>query len=535
MRRQELEGLNREQLIAEAERLGVPRPRVLTQPELFDEIISRSTKNERERARARGWLGRARDLLARVVEKGLHLPDAARAIRSTGEERSWPAPPPPLPTVTLAEIYAAQGHLERAIGVLDEVLAREPDHQDARELRDRLIEQSRARTRGGRVAPAVVVEDEEAEPEQGAPAGEAGSGAESTMADENAKEEAAAPAAGESIVGAPTKEAAAEAEAIAEAAAVEQATEVEATAEPAAVEPVTGEPAVQAAPPVDEAAPPAEAAASPAGEAPAPEGELAPPALVDVDEIVAIAVDPRTVYLYWEVRATTLARAQARVPEGALVVRVASVTASWEGPVVRVRDLRVDALHGDRFIRDIEPGSNVRVSVGWASDGALEPFAVGIEVTAPHLAPIDEVAGEVGRWTPGGGVQPRHSGAYAGARPPGGAPPSFEGGAPAGRGEAPAPSPRVTPPDTSLHVVHHVPFPELWPTPAPSIAGGAPPQPPVVSWNEPTWVVQQALILREGMWFQPGGASELGRGGPFAWLGGASELGRGGASELGRL
>lgn len=95
MRRQNLEGLNREQLIAEAERLGVPRPRVLTQPELYDEIISRSTKNERERARARGWLGRARDLLAKVVEKGLHLPDAARAIRSTGEDRSWPAPPPP--------------------------------------------------------------------------------------------------------------------------------------------------------------------------------------------------------------------------------------------------------------------------------------------------------------------------------------------------------------------------------------------------------------------------------------------------------
>ena len=73
--------MTREQLIAQAERLGIPRPRVLTQPELVDEIIGRTTKGERERAKARGWLGRARDLLATVVEKGLHLPEAARALR----------------------------------------------------------------------------------------------------------------------------------------------------------------------------------------------------------------------------------------------------------------------------------------------------------------------------------------------------------------------------------------------------------------------------------------------------------------------
>src|ERR1700733_10212708 len=146
MERQDLERMNREQLIAQAERLGIPRPRVLTQPELIDEIIARTTKGERERAKARGWLGRARDLLATVVEKGLHLPEAARALRR--EERPWPAPPPPLPTVTLAEIYAAQGHLERAIAVLDEVLGREPDHREGKAMRERLTEQAqRARSR----------------------------------------------------------------------------------------------------------------------------------------------------------------------------------------------------------------------------------------------------------------------------------------------------------------------------------------------------------------------------------------------------
>ena len=44
MDRQELERLTREQLIAQAERLGIPRPRVLTQPELIDEIIGRTAK-----------------------------------------------------------------------------------------------------------------------------------------------------------------------------------------------------------------------------------------------------------------------------------------------------------------------------------------------------------------------------------------------------------------------------------------------------------------------------------------------------------
>ena len=60
MQRIELEKLSREELITHASHLGVPRPRVLTQPELMDEIITRTAKSEREKAKARGWLGRAR-------------------------------------------------------------------------------------------------------------------------------------------------------------------------------------------------------------------------------------------------------------------------------------------------------------------------------------------------------------------------------------------------------------------------------------------------------------------------------------------
>lgn len=80
----------------------------------------------------------ARDLVASVVESGLNMRDAAAAIR--GDQRSdleWLGPPP-VATVTLAEIYVAQGHPERALGILDEVLAREPDHPAAFALRERL-------------------------------------------------------------------------------------------------------------------------------------------------------------------------------------------------------------------------------------------------------------------------------------------------------------------------------------------------------------------------------------------------------------
>src|SRR6185436_248263 len=95
-----------------------------------------------------------------VVERGLHLPEVARALRATPADEDWPTPPAPLPTITLAEIYAAQGHLDRAIGVLDEVLAREPDHVEARSLRDRWIEQAKrptARSSRPPTAPTSIV------------------------------------------------------------------------------------------------------------------------------------------------------------------------------------------------------------------------------------------------------------------------------------------------------------------------------------------------------------------------------------------
>jgi hypothetical protein len=148
---------SREQLIEHARRLGVTRPELLTRVELKDEIVRRSISDEPERRRARGWLGVARDLLASVVEQGLHLPDAAALIR--GDVRvTDPVPARPVATVTLAEIYATQGHVSRALRILDEVLVKEPDHEAARALRDRLGQTEKAVPRaenGNGAAPLV--------------------------------------------------------------------------------------------------------------------------------------------------------------------------------------------------------------------------------------------------------------------------------------------------------------------------------------------------------------------------------------------
>src|SRR3954471_10744645 len=134
----ELERMNREQLVLKARVLGVERAELMTRVELRDEIVRRSEPDLAQQKRARGFLGVARDLVASVVEAGLNLPDAAALIRGDGNRENHWKGPPPVATVTLAEIYAAQGHLDRALRMLDEVLLKEPDHDAARALRTRL-------------------------------------------------------------------------------------------------------------------------------------------------------------------------------------------------------------------------------------------------------------------------------------------------------------------------------------------------------------------------------------------------------------
>jgi hypothetical protein len=112
----------------------------MTRVELRDEIL-RLTMPRDQQDEARGLFGVARSMLASVVESGLNLPDAAEAIRGKGTAKVPIRSQSPVATVTLAEIYAAQGHVARALRMIEEVLTAEPDHEEAlrvgRELKAR--------------------------------------------------------------------------------------------------------------------------------------------------------------------------------------------------------------------------------------------------------------------------------------------------------------------------------------------------------------------------------------------------------------
>jgi hypothetical protein len=135
---QALDAMSRDELIARARTLGAKRPELMTRVELRDEIVRLTEADPVVRRRSRGWLGVARDLVASVVDSGLNLPSAAAAIRGAVRQQTEWQGPAPVATLTLAEIYVAQGHTDRALKVLDEVLRNEPDHAAALSLRARL-------------------------------------------------------------------------------------------------------------------------------------------------------------------------------------------------------------------------------------------------------------------------------------------------------------------------------------------------------------------------------------------------------------
>lgn len=158
--REALEALPRDELVGKAHGHGVKRPDVMTRVELVDEILRLVTPNPVERRRVRGWLGVARDLVASVVDRGLHLPDAAAFIRGDVRYEPLRAPQPPVATITLAEIYGAQGHLQRAVSTLDEVIANEPELDIARRLRERFAGELARRPRAQAVSPAEPPDSE---------------------------------------------------------------------------------------------------------------------------------------------------------------------------------------------------------------------------------------------------------------------------------------------------------------------------------------------------------------------------------------
>jgi hypothetical protein len=127
------------------------------------------------------------------------------------------------------------------------------------------------------------------------------------------------------------------------------------------------------------------------------------PPRYDVDECVAMSVDPRTVYVYWEVRDATLIELKnAAGPEGVLAARLVVIVPTWEGPRCSVLDREVDQTVGDLFERDLPAGCVVRAAIGWKTLGSFVSIAHAPAVETPPGAPSPLLADAIVRVTPEG-------------------------------------------------------------------------------------------------------------------------------------
>jgi hypothetical protein len=338
----ELDTLSREDLILRARARGVERPEQMTRVELRDEIVRRSEPDLERQRRSRGWLGVARDLLASVVESGLNLPDAASAIRGDGKGENDFQGPPPVATVTLAEIYAAQGHYEQALRMLDEVIEREPEHAIARTLRERIAEErdlgpGRRRKVVDTKAETIVTP----QPPAVAPAPAA------------APEPVVVAAAPEPVASAPEPVAAAP-EPVA--AAPEP---VAAAPEPLAAAP---EPVAAAPEPVTAAPEPVAAAPEPA---PAPIVEPAPSSSPPSPALLVLQTANRA-FVYWRLPSIS----------DSLRLRAVTVSPQAQGASIAEQDHPIVRQVGGFWLSRFTPGSEVRAAVGELSHEGFSPVAV---------------------------------------------------------------------------------------------------------------------------------------------------------------
>lgn len=188
------EPVARHELIATALSLGIERPDELSNQELSDAIRAASEAGEVEPAPP-GWFAVARHLVESVVEQGLNLPNAAKMLRAVGGRMWAPAQRqrPPLPTVTLAQIYLSQGHKEKAHATLTQVLARQPENAKARKLLEEL-----EATSGAEAVPATESDAVARETPAGDPVAREGEVTEAVASEAVASE----PAAGEPVASA---------------------------------------------------------------------------------------------------------------------------------------------------------------------------------------------------------------------------------------------------------------------------------------------------------------------------------------------
>jgi hypothetical protein len=165
--RRRLESMTREDLVREAARIGVPDPENLERRELVEEILAREPKTPG--ALARSLLSRAKGFVEQAVVVARSLYEEGKKTASENGYDAPPPPPPPPPrpteaaesvvedededgggsvgerpveevkeekplaTSTLGQVYEAQGHLDEARRIYEEVLDRDPNDSGARD------------------------------------------------------------------------------------------------------------------------------------------------------------------------------------------------------------------------------------------------------------------------------------------------------------------------------------------------------------------------------------------------------------------
>ena len=326
-----MDALSRDELIARAAGLGVARAELLTRVELRDEIVRLTETDEAQRQHARGWFGVARNLVASVIEQRLNLPDAADLIR--GVNVRLPRNVPPVATVTLAEIYAAQGHVKRALKMLDEVLAREPDHEAARELWEKLLAQA----------------ETEAAPQPSEP----------PDADDYVEEEA--------IDESPDAPGEATTEPVVSAESAAEGLDHPVAAGAPAVDVVEGNVAGPVA--SDERADEASGELLTEGESDEAR---------DRDYLMYRRAQT-TVVCHWSITMHTWEE-WSKLGGGQWVLRVVQITPSV-GQLVPVETVvPLPGTTGEAVLNDVEPRQQIRMAIGWDGGGRFVPAAIGVEV-----------------------------------------------------------------------------------------------------------------------------------------------------------
>ena len=351
----DIESLSRSELVEKARGLGVERPERMTRVELRDEMIRR-TVAEGDQAEARGLFGVARSMLASVVESGLKFPDAAKVIRGDSTIQVPAANQTPVATVTLAEIYAAQGHQARALRMLEEVLREEPEHHEALRVRRELIGHDAPLPKAPESAPAPV----QSPPQEAAPAPVQSPPQEAAPAPLQSPPQEAAPA----PVQSPPQEAAT------------STPQPSAPSEPAATPDyvpggfldTTGEEIQTGKPPVVEVA------------------ESGGPEVDDVQVALAphlvIAQEKSSLSLYWELPPSALAHCGVDTGDGGPAIRLVAFTPSGISPVRSERTLNIESAGGElgagtRTLPEFGKPAVVRAALGWQSSDGFLPLSVG--------------------------------------------------------------------------------------------------------------------------------------------------------------